>query len=144
VVRLKNLLDEYGFLYEGLGHYFEILNFDGAGNSCNREQVEENLDKVNFESEVARAVRLGTQPGFAAIAAKKTPDLQGLDHAFAWSFAQFLVTRSPNGVRDLIVRLKEGKPLRESIKELFGLTFGELDSQWIEHVKKTYSELRPR
>jgi hypothetical protein len=74
------------------------------------------------------------------MAGKRTPDLRGVDHAFAWSYTEFLLGKSSRGVRDLVIRLKERKPLRESVKELFGFNYSELEAAWIEHVKTTYRE----
>src|SRR5262249_20279532 len=140
VVHLKALLDEYGFVHEGLGHYFEMATFGTAGNTCNREAGAENMEGVDFEGEVARAARLGKYTPFATIATKRTVDLQGLDHVYAWSYAEFLISVNPQAMRELIVRLKQGKDLRASLKELFGFSFAELQEAWLAHVKEKYHE----
>jgi hypothetical protein len=87
---------------------------------------------------VLAAVQAGRTPPFAELAAKRTDQLQGSDHSFAWSFADFLVARDPARVADLMVRLKEKTELREALRGAFGRSFFELEGDWKAWVLATY------
>lgn len=138
VFHLKEWLYAQGFLDEGLAHLFEMRYFASAGNSCNQEAEEEHFGDENWPRDVLAAVQSGKTPSFAQLSAKRTDQLEGTDHSFAWSFADFLVAKDPARVADLMVRLKERTELREAVRAAFGKTFFELESDWKAYVLATY------
>ncbi|MEW6745123.1 MAG: hypothetical protein AB1486_20405 [Planctomycetota bacterium] len=144
VYHFKRLADEFGFLHEGLAHWFEMKLFGGADNSCNREQVEEDLGGMHFESLVKRAVAQGKSPALSEFCRKRTYELAGDDHAFAWSITDFLLETSAAKTRDLLARLKRQEPLLESLRALFGWNLFDLQEAWVKFVKQNYSEREDR
>jgi hypothetical protein len=138
VFHRKEWLYAQGFLDEGLSHYFEMRYFGSADNSCNQEAEEESFGNANWPRDVLAAVQSGRTPPFAELAAKRTDQLQGSDHSFAWSFADFLVARDPARVADLMVRLKEKTELREALRGAFGRSFFELEGDWKAWVLANY------
>ena len=138
VFHLKEWLYAQGFLDEGLAHCFEMRYFATADNSCNQEAEEEHFGNENWPRDVLAAVQSGRTPSFAVLSAKRTDQLEGSDHSFAWSFADFLVARDPARVADLMVRLKEKTELREALRGAFGRTFFELEADWKEYVLANY------
>lgn len=144
VFHLKEWLYSQGFLDEGLAHFFEMRYFGAADNSCNQEEREEDFGAEEWPRDVLTAVRAGRNPSLAELCSKRTDQLQGSDHAFAWSLADYLVSVEPAKLADLMVRLKEKTELREALRSAYGKTFFELENDWKAHVLATYPErLKP-
>jgi hypothetical protein len=138
VFHLKEWLYAQGFLDEGLAHYFEMRYFASANNSCNQEEEEEDLASQNWAKEVLAAVSAGKNPPLAELCAKRTDELHGREHAFAWSLADYLVTSDPGKVTALMIALKENTELREALRKTLGKSFFELENDWKASVLATY------
>jgi hypothetical protein len=138
VFHLKEWLYAQGFLDEGLAHCFEMRYFATADNSCNQEEEEEGFGNQNWPKEVLAAVTAGRNPPLAELCAKRTDELHGSDHAFAWSLTDYLVANDPKKVALLMVALKEKTELREALRKTFGKSFFELENDWKAAVLATY------
>jgi hypothetical protein len=138
VFHLKEWLYAQGFLDEGLAHFFEMRYFASADNSCNQEEEEEDFGNENWPKEVLAAVSAGRNPSLAELCSKRTDELHGREHAFAWSLADYLVATDPGKVAALMVALKEKSELREALRKSFGRSFFELENDWKQSVLATY------
>lgn len=138
VFHLKEWLYAQGFLDEGLAHFFEMRYFAAADNSCNQEEEEEDFGNQNWPKEVLAAVSAGKNPPLAELCLKRTDELHGLEHAFAWSFTDHLVAADPLKVAALMVALKEKCELREALRRSFGKSIFELENEWKASVLATY------
>jgi hypothetical protein len=87
---------------------------------------------------VLLAVQAGKNPSLAELCAKRTDQLQGSDHSFAWSIADFLLASGPPKVTDLMVRLKEKTELREALRAVYGKSVFELERDWKAYVLANY------
>jgi hypothetical protein len=138
VFHLKEWLYSQGFLDEGIAHFFEMRHFLAVDNSCNQEEREEDFGGVKWPREVLEAVQAGRTPSLAELCAKRTDELRGSDHFFAWSVADWLIASGTPKLVDLIVKLKEKVELREALRTVYGKSFFELENDWKEHVRQTY------
>ena len=138
VFHLKEWLYSFGFLDEGLAHCFEVRYFLVSDNSCNQEEREEDFGDSNWPREVLTAVQAGRNPSLAEICGKRTDQLQGSDHFFAWSISDFLLSLGPSRVAELMVKLKEKTELRDAVRAVYGKSFFELESDWKAYVLETY------
>ncbi len=138
VFHLKEWLYSQGFLDEGLAHCFEMRYFLAADNSCNQEEREEDFGGQNWPRDVLLAVQAGKNPSLAELCAKRTDQLRGSDHSFAWSVADWLITIDAKRVAELMVKLKEKVELREALRAVYGKSFFELERDWKAYVLESY------
>ncbi len=138
VFHLKEWLYSQGFLDEGIAHYFEMRYFGAADNSCNQEEEEEDFGNEDWTKAVLLAVQQGKHPSLAELCAKRTDQLRGSDHSFAWSLADFLIAESPAKTAELMVKLKEKVELREALRIAFGQNFFGLEKAWRSFVLAEY------
>jgi hypothetical protein len=138
VFHRKEWLYVRGFLDEGLAHCFEMRYFGAADNSCNQEEEEEDFGNQNWPKEVLAAVTAGKNSPLAELCARRTDELHGLEHAFAWSFTDWLVATDPAEVVALMIALKEKTGLREALRKSFRKSIFELENDWKASVLATY------
>jgi len=137
------LVNTAGWFEEGLASACEMRLFQTAGNSCNTEQGEEDLEDGDWEPLVKRAVLAGKTIPFAELRNKRADMLSGREHLFAWSFTDYLMAQSPEKLPEFIRRLKTDVDVRDCLRDLYGLTVMGFDEAWSEWVKGTY-RLKPQ
>src|SRR5262249_12109773 len=130
VFHRKEWLYSLGFVDEGLAHWFEMRYFANADNSCNQEEVEEDFGNQNWHQLVLAGVQSGSNPTLAQVTAKRTDQLKGTDHAYAWSLCDFLLSHDPARFADLMARLKEKAEWRDALRSLYGNSIFELEGSW--------------
>lgn len=139
------LVKRYGWVNEGMAHWFEIRNFGPPNTWCNQEQggfVHWKGD--SWEANVKKAVLAGDHVNFQDIVGKSAESLDSKEHQFAWSFVDYLMWLSPEKMVKFLTLLK-GKqlPERDALREAYDITMGQFVDGWIEFVRTEYS-MKPR
>lgn len=132
------LADDAGWLEEGLAHYVEMKLFTKSGNSCNIEGTGEHMVDADWEPLVRKMVAAGPTTSFAELMQKKAYLLTEPEHYLAWSYTDFLIARKPEALREMVKQVKEKKPQRDALREVYGLTTTGIDEQWRAYVLENY------
>jgi hypothetical protein len=132
------LVDDAGWLEEGLAHVAEMQLFGQSGNSCNTEGTEEDMSDSDWEPVTRRVITEGRTVPFAVLMHKKAHLLTEHEHYLAWSYTDFLIRRKPEALREMVIKIKEKKPIRDVLKEVYGLTTTGIDEEWREFVLASY------
>jgi hypothetical protein len=143
-------------LHEGLAHWRERQvspehnTFDSSEGAVAVE-----TRKDDWRAEVLKLSGSDELPSFSSLVRLRTfADLELPDHFGTWSVVDYLITTDPeafarllNGIKglwDMENRRADGSLLperqRELIKELWGVTYFELDPRWREWIASAYRE----
>ncbi len=134
------LADDAGWLEEGLAHVAEMELFNKAGNTCNVEGTGGDMSDSDWQPVVRKMVTVGGLESFAELMNKKAFMLTDPEHYLAWSYTDFLLKKKPNGLRLLLIALKEKKPQRDALKDVFGLSTAGIDEEWQKYVLANYRQ----
>jgi hypothetical protein len=125
------LNDKYGWLDEGLAHWFEI-DFDGSANTyCYREQdTTSRWGSDDWRKNVYKATLSGDIPSFAEVAIKPTQSLTAKEHQFVWSWVDFLMARDRAVMGKAMKLCKMEAATRDILKECWGLSLLGIEEEW--------------
>jgi len=134
------LSDKYGWLDEGISHWFEI-QFDGrAATYCFREQnTTSQWGSDSWKKNVYKAVTAGETPSFSEVATKPGPALTAKEHQFVWSWVDFLMARDKAAMGKALKAAKMKVETRDMIKQCWGLTVLDFEQSWAAWVLENYS-----
>jgi hypothetical protein len=139
------LNDKYGWLDEGLAHWFEIA-FDGSANTyCFREQdLTSRWGSDDWRKNVYKAALAGDIPSFTETSLKPTQSLSAKEHQFAWSWVDFLMARDSAVMGKAMKLCKMEQPTREILKECWGLSMLGFEADWKAWVEVEYAPTNKR
>jgi hypothetical protein len=134
------LNDKYGWLDEGLAHWFE-MQFDGrAATYCFREQdMSSRWGSDDWRKNVYKATLAGDIPSFTETSLKPTQSLSAKEHQFAWSWVDFLMARDTAVMGKALRMCKQEAPTREILRECWGLSTLGLEEEWRAWVEVEYA-----
>lgn len=125
-----------GWIDAGVAHYFEDRFDQRCTNFCYREQnTHVDFKGGRWRAPVKKLANAKDRPPFAETANKRTTELSLEEHALAWSYCDFLITRNPQGFGALCREIKAGRGHRDALKKHFDLTPLTFEDAWREHVK---------
>lgn len=133
--------DRYGWLDEGLAHWFEI-DYDGLATTyCFREQnVTSRWGGNDWRRNIHKAVAAGEFPRLADVAVKPSQALTAREHQFAWSWVDFLMARAETArMGRAMRRAKEKATTFEILRDVWGLSSLEFEPAWSAWVLETYA-----
>lgn len=134
------LNDKFGWIDEGLAHWFEIDYDKRARTFCTREQnVESRWGGDDWRKNIYKAVSAGDIPAFAEVITKPTPSLTAKEHQFAWSWVDFLLARDTAAMGKAMRLAKMKRETRDILKESWGLSVIEFESAWSAWVLENYA-----
>jgi hypothetical protein len=129
-----------GWIDEGLAHYFTDRRFSRCRSHCFQEQDEAGRwTPPPWRPEIRKRVIANKIPVFAEVVVKHGETLTAEEHLFVWSWIQYL-----NDAFDrrtfvkLIAGLKDQTPLRNLLKDLYGVTEFQFLENWKKYVVETY------
>jgi hypothetical protein len=133
------LADKYGWMDAGLAHWFET-DFDGAATTyCMQEQdTAKRWKGGDWESNVWKAVVAGDAPSFPEIISVPTQALSPRQHQFVWSWVDYLMSLDPKGMGAAVKMAKHQKPIREILREAWGVSMLGFEERWAEWVRTEY------
>ena len=132
-----------GWIDEGLAHWFEDKLTGKCLNYC-YEEVMTAPGTTYKGGKWRRPVRLLVDAGkgrnFAELSALNTDQLLLEDHAMAFAYCDFLLSsQPPSKFRDMVRIVKQKKPLRDALQQVYGLNPLTIDAQFQAWVKEHYS-----
>ena len=134
------LNDKYGWLDEGLSHWFEIDYDKKSMTTCIREQnTESRWGGSDWRKNIFKAVADGDIPPFTEVILKASPALSAKENQFAWSWVDFLLARDTAAMGKAIRLCKEKMQTRDILKEAWGLQLIDFESQWKAWVLEMYA-----
>lgn len=134
------LVERAGWLEEGLANHAEMELFGLSGNTCNTEQAEEDIPDSDWEPKVRQLLASGKAVPFAQLMSKRADQLSGDEHLVAWSVVDFLIARDPKKLRELVIGVKKDAPMRDLLRDHYGLNPVGLDPLWSAWVLETYRQ----
>lgn len=139
------LNDKYGWLDEGLAHWFEI-DFDKKANTyCFREQDSTSRwGSDDWRANIYKAVLAGDVPSFSDTSAKPSQSLSAKEHQFAWSWVDYLMAQDTAAMGKALKLCKLEQPSREILKEAWGINLLTFESDWAEWVEDHYAPTAKR
>ena len=135
------LAREHGWVDAGFSHYFTEQIFENCRTHCFEEQDAMSgweLDpwRVAVRKRVAMKKDL---PVFVDTARKKTEILTADEHLFAWSWVQFLIdAHTSDQWVEFLKILKEKRPMRDALREVYGMSPFSFVDRWKEYVLENY------
>jgi hypothetical protein len=139
---------KHGWIDEGVAHWFEDKVVGKCTNYCFEEvlmQSPASFKGGRWRQAVRQFVDEGKQVLFAALSDRNTDQLTVVEHTVAFAYVDFLlVDRGGARFRDFLRLIKNDKPTRDALQEVYGLSPLSIDSVFVPWVKEHYSPLPPR
>ncbi len=138
----KWLHEKYGWMQEGLGHFWEIRKFGPPNTYCAREAgADLNWKGANWEAAIKKAVIAGDHGTFAETCSKAADTLSPKEHVYSWSWVDYLIWLDPKALPKMLGMMKSEAqpPVRECLMESYGITMGQFEEGWLQFVKDNYS-----
>jgi len=134
------LNDKYGWLDEGLAHWFEIDFDKKARTYCFREQDSTaTWGGDDWRNNVYKAVLAGDQPAFSDVSAKPSQSLSPKEHQFAWSWVDYLMAQDRAAMGKALRLCKEEKASRDILKEVWNINLLTFEQDWAAWVEDRYA-----
>jgi hypothetical protein len=129
-----------GWIDEGLSHYFTDLRFKKCRTHCFQEQDEASQWILSdWRPEMRRRAVAGKYPEFAEVSTKHGETLDAEEHLFCWSLVEYLIDgQGKEKFVALLHGLKDEVPLRNLLKELYGVSLFQLIEAWKAWVIEKY------
>lgn len=136
--------ETWGWLEEGLGHYYERREQDKGNTFCWSEgRPPAEFLKPDWESVIYGLVRRGRDDPLSQWCEKLQPgQLSGTQNGMSWSIVKWMVETEPIRFTKMLQKLDdyENKPTCEqSIEFAFGVSTTVLHQRWREYVLKAYA-----
>jgi hypothetical protein len=136
---------KHGWIDEGVAHWFEDKVVGKCTNFCFEEilmQSPASFKGGRWRQAVRQFVDEGKQVAFAALSDRNTDQLTFVEHTFAFAFVDFLLTdRGGARFRDFLRLVKDDKPTRDALQQVYQLSPLSIDSVFVPWVKEHYSPL---
>jgi hypothetical protein len=134
------LNDKYGWLDEGLAHWFEIEYDKLARTYCMRETDSSSTwGGDDWRKNIFKAVNAGDIPSFSDVSVKPSDALTAKENQFAWTWVDFLMKRDEAAMGRALKDCKLMKPTRDFLKEEWNLTVLDFQEQWKAWVLENYT-----
>jgi hypothetical protein len=133
----------WGWLDEGIAHYYERRESLQFNTFCMQGQDPPgDFLRGDWRQRIRHCVYRKTEPSFGNWCDKATTlDLAAGQHAFTWSYVDWLVTTDPARLAKLLDLAKDAdrKPsCTDAIQEVFGITPFALHERWRAYVLESY------
>jgi hypothetical protein len=134
------LNDKYGWLDEGLAHWFEIDFDNRAKTYCMRETANEShWGGDDWKKNLFKAVSGEDIPSFSDVSIKPSDALTAKENEFAWSWVDFLMHRDQAAMGRALKDCKLEHPTRDILKEEWNLTVLDFQTTWKQWVLENYA-----
>ena len=139
------LNDKYGWLDEGLAHWFEIDFDKKARTYCFREQdTTGTWGGDDWRNNIYKAVLAGDQPAFSDVSAKPSQSLSPKEHQFAWSWVDYLMAQDQAAMGKALKLCKLETPSRDILKEVWNINLLTFEQDWAAWVEDRYAPTAKR
>ncbi len=128
-----------GWADAGVAHWFEDHFFEICDNYCYQEvDTSQGFKGGKWRPRVRKLVAMGKAAPAAEVMQKNTTILTQDDHALSFSYVDFLIQKDAQKTNRLLMRLRSKVPLRDSMKEVFGMNLIQFEKEWRDWVMATY------
>lgn len=139
---------QHGWLDEGIAHWFEDKVVGKCTNFCYEEilmHASASFRGGKWRLATRQLVDQGKAVAFGVLAGKNTDQLDFVEHCFAFAYVDwFLAVHGGAKLRDLLRLVKQGKPTREALQQVYGFSPLQIDAPFLSWVKENYSPLVDR
>lgn len=120
------------WLENGFASLMEYRMFEGTRTTCFTEQPPDSPWKgSDWKDKVRKSVLGGNAKSFDELAEEPLDSMDYRDHAFAFSYVDFLVSHDREKFVALVKELQKEKPdSKAAIKKAYGWIVGELEEEW--------------
>jgi len=123
----------------GLAHWFEDRYFDVCDVYCYTEaDTRQGFKGGRWKVKVRKLVSSDEAPSLAGLFQKNTDGLTLDEHAVAFSLVDYLIAFDPEKLNLVFKQLREKKPTRDVLKQVYGLNPIQLEERWSAWVLATY------
>jgi len=133
----------WGWIDEGMAHYYERRGAFGVNCFCMQGQdIPRDFERGDWRQRIRHLVYRKKEPSFGDFCEKTNPqDLAPDEHAFAWSYVDWLIATDPARFAKLLDLAKD--PARkgtcaDAVQEVFGVTPFALHERWRAYVLESY------
>jgi len=128
-----------GWLDEGLAHFFEDRYWSICDTYCFQE-ANSNVDFKGgkFRLAVRKMIEEDKAPPIAEVFEQNVDTLTLPMHAVSFSYVEYLLNKDAAKFNELVKHLKAKMPTRDALKQSFGFSVHEFESQWKTWVLQTY------
>ncbi len=137
------LNDKFGWLVEGLAHWYEI-DFDKRSETyCMREQsVDSRWGGSDWRKNIYKAVSADDIPSYSEVVQKPNSSLTAKENQFAWSWVDFLLARDTAAMGKAMKMCKQKYAWRDILREAWGLSLLDFEAEWKAWVLENYAPTR--
>jgi hypothetical protein len=131
-----------GWADEGLAHWFEDRYFGICDNYCYQEANANNDFKSGkFRLAVRKMVASNEAPPIADVFQQNIDTLTLPMNAAVFSYVDFLLFKDGAKFNELVKKLKAKVPSRDALRDVFGMSPIEFETQWKAWVLATYPKM---
>ncbi len=128
-----------GWADSGLAHWFEEKYFGIVDGYCFPEATPPSgIKSKKWRAGVRKLVASEGVPDLTVLSFVRNRAMTGEQHAYGFSLIDYLMDRDRKKLNLLLKRLRGTTPLRDAVKEVYGLKLPELQDAWKEWVLETY------
>lgn len=130
---------KYGWLDEGLGHWWEDRYWDICDTYCFQEQnTNTDFKSGRYKLAVRKMVAANEAPPMAEVFQKTSDSLSLPEGAVAMSYVDYLIFKDPFKLLELAKKMKAKVVGREALQQVYEMNLLEFESQWKAWVLATY------
>lgn len=129
-----------GWADAGVPHWFEDKYFGVCDTFCSNQVQGPVPSAKKWRAAARKLVAGGRILPLEEFEMLRNEQLTGEQHALGFSLVDYLLAREPGKLNLVLKRLRARTPLRDSIKEVYGLKVEELEAEWKEWVLTTYAK----
>ena len=123
----------------GIAHWIENDIMEFTHTFCFEEvQGESRWEGDGWENKIANEVAKGQEIEFASMQGLEPDRMHHRDHAYAWSFVDFLIKEHRSKFPELFKALKQEKTTAKAIDKVLGWSTASFQDHWKAFVKKNY------
>jgi len=123
----------------GLAHWFEDRYFDVCDVYCYTEaDTRQGFKGGRWKVSVRKLVASDEAPPLSSLFQKNTDGLTFDEHGVAFSLVDYLIALDPQKLNAVFKQLREKKPTRDVLKQVYGLNPIQLEERWSAWVLDTY------
>jgi hypothetical protein len=130
---------KYGWLDEGLGHWWEDRYWNICDTYCFQEQnTNTDFKSGRYKLAVRKLVAANAEPPAAEVFQRTSDSLTLPEGAVAMSYVDFLIFKDPLKLLELAKKMKAKVVGRDALQQVYGMNLLEFESQWKAWVLGTY------
>lgn len=130
-----------GWWTVGVARFLEIETFGETRCSCNGEVdgVLKQWQHGKWHGKVLSRVNREKAPKLADFCKKNLKQMNYREHAFAWSYVDYIAHAHAAKAGDVARGLTSGKPTSQVLREVLGMSLAQFHHAWAAWVRKTYA-----